>query len=184
MMKFERVMPTVPVAHRLFLAIRPPAEIAARIGAVRDSLQPKGHVPDERLHMTMGLLDDMATLDDGIVARAKFALSMVRAASVQLCFDRLSSSSKTICMVPNERPAALTELQRCVRNAFRDAGLDFAPHWSFNPHITLLYKPREKTGEAIMPISWRADEIVLVHSLIGLARHIVLDRVKLNAINA
>jgi 2'-5' RNA ligase len=177
--KYERIMPETAAAHRLFVALLPPADTAARIGAVRDGLQPRGHVANERLHITMGLLADMATLDEDILMRARLALSRVRAAPVQLCFDRLSSSSKTICLIPGERPAALDALQEKIEVAFLEAGLAFAPYWSFNPHMTLLYGPRERTGEAIMPISWCASEVVLVHSLIGLTRHIIVDRVAL-----
>jgi len=174
-------MERAPDGHRLFLALRPPPDAAARIGDVRDALQPHGHVANERLHMTMGLLEDMATLDESIVARARDALATIKAAPVHLCLDRLSTSSKTTCLVPEGRPPALMELQRKIETAFVGAGLPLASYWSFNPHVTLLYKPREKVSDAIMPISWRADELLLVYSLIGLTQHIVLARLPLTS---
>ena len=166
--------------HRLFLALLPPPDVAARIGALRNAIGPRRHVTDERLHMTMGLLDDMDALDERVVARAKAVLATTEAAPVQICLDRISSSPRTSCLVPSERPPALMALQARLARSFAGAGLPFSSHFSFSPHVTLLYQPPKQINEPLFGgISWRADQLALVHSLLWLSQHIVLQRVDL-----
>jgi 2'-5' RNA ligase len=46
----------------------------------------------------------------------------------------------------------------------------------FMPHVTLLYDRQTVDAQGITPVSWRVTEFVLVHSLLGQSRHIVLGR--------
>lgn len=166
-----------PLCHRLFVAILPPADAAARIGAVRDGLGPaKARVRDDRLHITMAIFDDLPFLPPRLADAARDALSTVNGDAVRIGFDRLVSNGRTSCLVPGEGLPALGELQVKLGAALARAGLPSRRGWKFNPHVTLLYDPQELRDEPIMPIGWRAEEIVLIHSLVGLTRHIVLDR--------
>jgi 2'-5' RNA ligase len=49
----------------------------------------------------------------------------------------------------------------------------------FTPHITLLYDDKNVVETPIDPINCAADEVVLVHSLLGQTRHIPLGRWKM-----
>jgi 2'-5' RNA ligase len=46
----------------------------------------------------------------------------------------------------------------------------------FTPHLTLLYDPREIREEPVEEIGWLVNEFVLIRSLFGQGRHIVLGR--------
>jgi 2'-5' RNA ligase len=46
----------------------------------------------------------------------------------------------------------------------------------FTPHVTLLYDGMSVAEQPVDPISWTVGEFVLVHSLLGQTRHIILDR--------
>lgn len=166
--------------HRLFAAILPPPDAAKRIGGMRDVLGGKSPVADERLHITMGLLPTEKQFDPAVEAVACAALSSISSAPVRVCFDRILIRSGHSGLVPSETLPALVELQRKIGRAFIDASLPFADYWSFNPHITLLYSGQPRPLEHIDAVSWRADEIVLVHSYVGLSRHEVVHRVPLN----
>jgi len=47
---------------------------------------------------------------------------------------------------------------------------------SFTPHVTLLYDGRVVTERLVEPIRWTVREFVLVRSLLGKTRHIVIGR--------
>ncbi|MDB5472560.1 MAG: 2-5 ligase [Caulobacter sp.] len=44
------------------------------------------------------------------------------------------------------------------------------------PHITVAYSPDRIARQAIDPIGWRVDEVVLVRSFVGQTRHVVIHR--------
>jgi RNA 2',3'-cyclic 3'-phosphodiesterase len=44
----------------------------------------------------------------------------------------------------------------------------------YTPHMTLLYDSAGVAEHAIEPVSWRATEFRLVHSLLGQTKHISL----------
>ena len=165
--------------HHLFAAILPSPDAARRIGEMRNVLGGKSPVADERLHITMGLLPLLEEIDRGIESAACSALSAVRCAPVRVCFDRILTRSGHTGLIPSETLPALIDLQRKIDRSFLNAGLPFAPLWSFNPHITLLYSGVAAPLEHVDVISWRVDEIVLVHSYVGLSRHEILHRVPL-----
>ena len=48
------------------------------------------------------------------------------------------------------------------------------------PHVTLLYDDALIDEHPVAPISWTATEFVLVHSLLGRTKHVILDRWALN----
>ena len=46
----------------------------------------------------------------------------------------------------------------------------------FTPHLTLLYDERDIREEPVEEISWMVTEFVLIRSLFGQGRHVVLGR--------
>ena len=57
-----------------------------------------------------------------------------------------------------------------------DAGIGKYVRSSFKPHVTLLYDDGHVPPQTSLPIGWTVDELVLIHSLVGQSRHIVLGR--------
>jgi len=46
----------------------------------------------------------------------------------------------------------------------------------FTPHVTLFYDEQRVAEEFVEPVSWKVNEFVLVHSLVGSSRYIPLAR--------
>jgi 2'-5' RNA ligase len=166
-----------PLCHRFFLAIPPPAAEAARIGALRDGLGGAvGRVSDDRLHITMLIFDDLPFVPPLLAEVVKQAMASLNTPPLHLSFDRIVTSGRNTCLVSGEGLPALTALKKHLVAALNGVGLPPRKKWVFNPHISLLYDAHEPRTEAIMPISWKAEEIVLIHSLVGLTKHVELDR--------
>jgi 2'-5' RNA ligase len=166
-----------PTCHRFFLAILPPPAEAARIGAVRDGLGPaRSPVRDDRLHITLLIFDDLPFVPPYLAEVARQAMASVSAPALHLSFDRVVSSGRNTCLVPSEGLPALMALKEQFAAAVASVGLPPRRGWTFSPHITLLYDAAAPRTGAILPISWKAEDVVLIHSLVGLTRHIVLDR--------
>ena len=72
--------------------------------------------------------------------------------------------------------AALRQFQRALAAAMTDAGIGGYVRSSFRPHVTLLYDDKYVAPHPIPPIGWAVNELVLVHSVVGKSRHIVLGR--------
>jgi 2'-5' RNA ligase len=75
------------------------------------------------------------------------------------------------------KPAAqgLRLLQRPLGHRLALLGIHRAG-WSFNPHVTLLYRAGEGFQRDIQPLRWEALEIVLIHSIVGETGHEELGR--------
>ena len=61
----------------------------------------------------------------------------------------------------------------------RELGVTERPGYRFSPHLTLGYRIGEPFSERVAPVSWTADEIVLIDSHVGRTRHEVLGRWRL-----
>lgn len=176
---------------RLFFALLPDAAAAAHIAQcslhLRRQLGLTGKpIATERLHITLHLIDDYVGLPPGIVT----AVSEVAATIAMPPFDVTLDRAKSFCQKPRNRPfvlipgednPALNGLQRALGVALTEAGVGRSAEMHFRPHLTLLYDDRCVKEHAIETIDWTAREFVLVHSLIGRARHVPLARWPLSA---
>jgi len=55
-----------------------------------------------------------------------------------------------------------------------DAGIGRYVRSSFGPHVSQVYGDRQIERQAIAPIRWTVNELVLIHSVVGARKHIVL----------
>lgn len=169
---------------RLFVALFPDAETAARIGQLAVRLRtrhgPRGKLilPD-RLHITLQYLGDYVGFPERMVAMAIEAMQAIAMPPVDVALDRAAS----FCSKPRNRPfvllassAPLVELQQAIGSAMSRVGLARLVDLHLTPHLTLLYDDHCVPEHAIEPIRWTAREFVLVHSLLGRTRHIPLAR--------
>ena len=162
--------------HRFFFAVRPPEPVAYRAGLVRDAFNEKsGGVRDDRLHVTLGITKDFEERPAQIVDRLRAIGSAIDAEPCMVSFDRVSGSGSSIALRPSRALPGLAALNRQVDHLLLYWNMR-RPGWTFHPHMTLLYCPHAAFLWPIEPVSWEATELVLIHSLLGRTRHIVLGR--------
>lgn len=180
---------------RLFFAILPDPATAAKIGAFTQQLSHEHALRGrpllaDRLHITLHHLGDYAGLPDGLVERACEAAGQIHAAPFDVRFERVlsfgrKSRNRPIVLLGNQAEsgglADLMAFQKVLYAQMCRAGLQgdkliARQNANFTPHTTLLYDMNEVPERAIEPISWRAAEFVLVHSLLGKTKHIHLAR--------
>ena len=171
---------------RLFLAVFPDAETSWRIEALgkrlKAELGQKGGVQAaDRLHVTLHKIGDYRALPTDIVGKTLEVCNTVTAAPFDVTFDRVTSFSGK----PGNRPFvmkgsagldALMTFQASLMAALRKAKLAKRSFGMYTPHVTLLYDARMVPYQAVDAISWRVGEYVLVHSLLGQTKHVVLGR--------
>lgn len=162
--------------HRFFFALHPPLTEARRIGLVRDRLIPAGTpVSNDRLHVTLAITGDYAAPPQDVIDRLLSIGDAIEGDPFPLSLDRASGGAESVALRPSRRPGALTTLQHRLDAQLRYWGLR-RESWEFNPHVTLGYRSGRAFLEPIAPIAWEADEVVLIHSVVGRTRHIELGR--------
>jgi RNA 2',3'-cyclic 3'-phosphodiesterase len=168
------------VLHRLFFALMPSAEVVPEIAAVRGGLGiAKSHVLDHRLHLTLWSLDLPMTPPPGIIADLCAAAARVEGPALRLVLHELVGNGHVTCLRPGEPMPVLKAFQQRLQLAAADGGLWPNRGFRFDPHMTLAYGQAEGVRRPVWPISWRAEDFVLVHSLVGLTEHVVLGRWRL-----
>lgn len=176
---------TPKLTHRLFFAVFPDAQAAARIDRLAQQLRQEHGLRGKpleikRFHVTLHHIGDYVELPDGVVAMAREAAAAVAAAPFDVAFDRAASFSSA----PRNRPfvlrggdgvVALAAFQQTLGMALKKSGLGRWIKPGYTPHVTLLYDDRSVPEQLVETISWTAHEFVLVHSLIGHTLHVPLD---------
>lgn len=177
---------------RLFFALRPDPQTAARIGAlaqqVREASALRGRpLAQERLHVTLVFLGQFPSAAEpaGIAAAAAESVS---AASFELCFERLKSfgsppgrKRRNLPLVLlTEDAAPLRALRGQLTQAIASTGAFPAAVEGTTPHITLLYDREPVPEQPVPPLCWTAREFLLVQSLVGKSEHRVLARYALH----
>lgn len=170
-----------PHSHeRFFFAVRPDSETARLIDAFAAGEVPEGRrVPVEHQHVTLALTEDVATPAPGLAAGLLEVGALVRGEAFDLLLDRLSVGRRTVALVPSRPPAPLIDLQRGIASTMADRRIAMRKGWHFSPHQTLCYGRGEVLSRPVVGFSWRASELVLVRSLVGLGRHETVGRWRL-----
>lgn len=164
------------VLHRYFFALQPPEPVIRRAGSLRDVFaEAGGGVRDDRLHVTLGITDDYAERPAAVVDRMLGIGDAVDAEPFALSFDRLSGNGRTIALRPSRTAPGLTALHRQIDAQMRYWNVR-RPGWSFNPHMTLVYRPHQEFLRPIEALAWEAAKLVLIHSLVGRTQHRVIGR--------
>ena len=160
--------------NRLFFALQPMGEVRnACAEAARDlklRAQPGGYLsaPD-LLHITLLFLGDF--VPEAQQQLAVHAAGRVRSAPFTLRLDQASSfrNNRQIpwWLGPRERPPALDELYRRLREAMSEAGVS-VDRMKFVPHLTVIRDAQRALADtAIKPIAWEVQEFVLLRSLLN-----------------
>lgn len=134
-----------------------------------------------RWHVTLLGLGSYDSVPRALVASASEAAARLPAAGFEVRFDRVMSfprrDPKAPLVLLGSKPLpALHDFRRSLARAMSDAGLRVSQGKTFTPHLTLLYDTRTVPECAVPPVAWRVRDFVLIHSLHGRSRHIVLGR--------
>ena len=114
------------------------------------------------------------------VSAALCAAAQVQAEAFEIGFDRLGAfkcgERRAIILCCSTDTAPVIHLRESLSRELVKAGLG----WSggrFVPHLTLLWDTRPVPETRLeTPVCWRANDFVLVRSLVGRSRHIDLGK--------
>lgn len=170
---------------RLFFAVYPVAPARERLARLaqalreRHRLQGRAFAP-ERLHVTLAMAGDHVGLPPLVLERAVAAGAAIHGAPFELSFDRVETFARTRnrpCVLrARDGVAALAALHEALEHALQEAGLVARAERPYRPHLTLQYDDRGIPEEAIEPIGWTVNEVVLMRSLLGRSQHVALAR--------
>ena len=170
----------------LFFALLPDTARAVRIAQLaqqwRDEHGLKGKpLATERFHVTLHHLGNHRGLPQDIVMRAGKAAAAVVVAPFELGFDRTLSflgraGNRPFVLVGGDGLVALTAFEQVLGVALEKGGFGYRAKPRYTPHVTLQYDERSIAEQTVETVAWTAHEFVLVHSLIGKNRHVVLAR--------
>lgn len=164
------------IRHRLFIGFHPPAAVIPEMGWIRDAFRSRRRVPDDQLHMTLLPFPLYPSLPEPLARHIIRILSAVELPSCRIIVDRLVLGRRSALLQPSEPLPELRSFQRMLAGLVRQAGLQALEGHRFSPHFTLFYDGPVGPGAYIDPISWTAEELVLVHSFHGQGRHETLAR--------
>lgn len=179
--------PEPDMIERLFLGLMlPPAQAAEATAVLEQSRTDPGlrgtAIRPDRLHITLIHVGDYArALPGSVVEAVRQAASALSTPAFDITLDRVSSFSGA----PGKHPHVLlgdrgVEALRAFRNDLLTAvirqGVKPLSRQDFNPHVTLSYADRRLPERPIRPISWRAEEFVLIHSEVGRSIYHTLGR--------
>lgn len=135
----------------------------------------------DRPHVTLHWLQDHASLSPELVAAAMAARGGVNMAPFDVVIDRAQSLGNVthggpLVLTGGAGLAALRRFQRALAATMTDAGIGRYIRARFKPHVTLLYDHKYVAPQPVEPVRWTVSELVLVDSLVGKSKHIVLGR--------
>lgn len=175
-----------PPSDRLFFGIFPEPPVAETIAGLARDLKGRlglsgAPLTPERFHVTLHHIGDYAGLPRGIVAQALEAGEAESSAPpFEVSFDRAASfnnrGNNPFVLQGGEGLSELHAFQKALGLSMARAGLGKQVARQFNPHVTLLYDRALAPETPVEPVSWTVSEFVLIHSLLGQTRHIVLGR--------
>ncbi len=172
-------LPQFEPVHRLFLALPPPPELAARMTGLQQELGLARPVPADRLHLTLLLMPDYAHVPDGLAEAVAEEAARVRMPPFRVILDRAQGNGRNLVLQPSEPIEALAMFRERLGLSLVRAGIELRPGYRFSPHVTLSYNDRERISAEIEPLSWLVEEFVLIHSFVGLTKHVELGRWRL-----
>ena len=159
--------------HNLFFALWPDEAVRVRIAAVAEALRrepaPQGRwIKPHRYHLTLAFLGEHAVLPVALLERASAAAGDVRASSFDLVLDVAGSFGKAripCWLACSTEPPPLRALFEGLSRALQARGCKVHGGDRFEPHVSVLCDADGPlTAAPEIPVSWRVDEFVLIHS--------------------
>lgn len=177
--------PPGAVFFALFPDKRAVASASQVASQLRDEHDLKGKPLDaDRFHVTLQCIGAHPDLPSSVVDAACEAAATIVVRPFEVTFDRAGSFSggqPPLVLRGGDGLAPLIKFQNILAIALLKAapvgtGLRRLLSASFNPHMTLLYDRRSMPEQRVKTIRWTVREFVLVHSLYGRHKHVLLCR--------
>lgn len=172
------MLPCAPL-HRLFFALKPPAGAAEAIEHDTAWLGSRRRVGQDRLHVTLNILDDSPFQPVALIEAMLRIGDAVAVRSFRVIFDQLNGSPHSIVLRPSERIAALHAFQQLLAGELARTGIAARRGFRFSPHLTLVHRGRPEFVQPADPVSWRVRGFVLIESLVGWTEHRIHRRWRL-----
>ncbi len=172
--------------HRLFLALVPPLQQRDEIYRLGRRVEPNGsHVRPDRLHATIAISEDNDPLPGKLIEHwlEIGSVSAAKAFPFTFALGKLSSGYGPTVFIPSDASREFHDLGEIIDSEMELRGIAMRRSYKRSPHVTLVY-PDTKTEpftRKVDPIQWEADELVLIHSHVGVTRHDLLGRWRLSA---
>jgi 2'-5' RNA ligase len=174
----------------VFFAMQPDANAAVAATGVLNQLRETERLagrlrgPD-LLHVTLVRLGGLPELDPAILAPASGAGHAIMRRPFRIVFDRAATfrvrrGRQPPLVLMTQQPAwEANALRLALMEELALRGVPFDRASSFTPHMTLHYQAKCVPPRPVPPISWTANEFVLIRSRHGESRHLVLGRWRL-----
>ncbi|MBI3383381.1 MAG: 2'-5' RNA ligase family protein [Aquabacterium sp.] len=177
-MSLDGFEPKTTRLYNLFLALMPDAGAAARAQALAMSLgQAQGvavkATRTARFHVTLfhvgNFLDEIPA---STLSAVRQAAQRMAAAPFDVAFDKVGSFKGKPGRLPivllGAASPGLMSFQSDLDQMMKRAGLTHGEHHrQFTPHLTLFYGRSPALERPIDPITWRAQDFVLIRSVVG-----------------
>lgn len=155
---------TESLRSRFYLMAKPPAALARAISGwsrARD-------YDAARLHMTLARLGAADALPPWLAGR----IDGIAVPPFRVVFDRIAEGRRIVALAGSETMRGAMRAQRTLLRQLSARGVPTFGPAPFRPHVTIRYRPDGRGSEAIDPVSWRVERILLIESVIGEGRHV------------
>jgi len=166
----------------LFFALQPEPAAAGRAVELAESLRATHELKAratgaQRLHVT---LHHLGSPTEEAVARALRAAAELDSPAFEVSFERVASfesraRKRPLVLLSRHAMRPLRAFRSTLGASLRLHGLA-ADQGVFTPHLTLLRDAQAVPEQSIAPLAWTVRDFVLIQSLIGQGRHVVLGR--------
>ena len=129
--------------------------------------------------MTLFAHDRATTPDPDLIERMSKVAAKIAQPAMRIALGELIGAGDNVLLRPGDHMPVLGAFRDKLAYGLAVAGVPSKRGYRFNPHVTIAYGMRDSFRRAIPLISWRSEELVLVHSLVGLTEHRILGRWKL-----
>lgn len=173
-------------ADRIFFAVQPPPFTACSISRLAWHLRDKHRLTGkplrpERFHASLLFAGYHGRMRPETLGALRQAAATIATPRFRVGFDWAGSfrnrGKRPLVLCGDDGVGGLIALRdRLVAATIDIPGGIPAAQRGFTPHLTLLYDERDIREEPVEEISWLVSEFVLVRSLFGQSRHIVLGR--------
>lgn len=167
--------------NRLFLALKPDPDEALIIKASAREIEGQSgrqarYIDTDRLHLSLLSLGDHPRLPGPLVDRIRSLVLGIEIAAPEIVFNRVSHFGGGAVVLRNIKPLHCVEtLRRKLLGALGAIPIvRLVNSRNFAPHLTLFYSNSPIREVAVRPIVWRAQQLQLVHSMVGQSRHSTL----------
>lgn len=184
-MAFEGFGDSEPT-DRLFFALMPDEITARRIARQAEELRRRhdlrgAALRSERFHITLIHVGDYAGLPKGVVDDCNRVGAATISGPLPVSFDHVQSfagsrTGRPLVLLGGDGLQGLKTFRADLFERLRRVGVRPKSGADFNPHVTLLYDSRGVDEQPVEPITWQADELLLIHSELRRTKYNTLGR--------